>query len=95
MRIEVYSRGGEVGFTIHAETETDLAVLGMVTSQSYQEGRELALLGSTYSCDVSATTAMTLGWRKVSEDRARLPLERLERLEKAVAHLCQDRSSGI
>jgi len=66
MRIEPYSRGGQIGFVVHAENETDRALLGLVTSGEYLEGKEFRLHGSTYSCDVSATTSFNFGWVDVA-----------------------------
>lgn len=62
MRIEVYSRYGEIGFVVHAEDATDRAVLGLVTSVEYTKGKTLRMGGSTYSCDVSATTSFNFSW---------------------------------
>ena len=62
MRIEPYSRSGVIGFTVHAENETDRALLGLVTSYEYTKNREFQFHGATHSCDISATTAFNFGW---------------------------------
>lgn len=62
MRIEVYSRHGEIGFVVHAENATDRAILNLVTSEHYTRDRRLVMGGCTWSCDVSGTTDFNFGW---------------------------------
>ncbi len=62
MRVEPYSRCGAIGFVVHAENDTDRALLGLVTSYEYTKNREFRFHGSTYECDVSATTSFNFGW---------------------------------
>lgn len=64
MKIEVYSRHGDVGFVVHAENEMDRVVLALVTSTEYTKERTFRLGGSTYECDLSATTSFSFGWVK-------------------------------
>lgn len=64
MKIEVYSRGGEVGFVVKAENETDRAILSLITSTEYRRGRTLREGGHTYECDYSATTSFNFSWVK-------------------------------
>ena len=68
MKIEVYSRHGQIGFVVRAENETDRAILSLVTSQEYTKDKEFRLGGSTYSCDVSSVTDFNFGWVKINED---------------------------
>jgi hypothetical protein len=62
MRIEVYSRYGDIGFVVHAESVEDRAILSLVTSNEYTKNKSFFVLGSTYSCDVSAVTSFNFGW---------------------------------
>jgi len=68
MRIEVYSRHGEIGFVVHADNETDRAILSFVTSNEYTKDRTFMVGGSTYSCDVSSVTDFNFGWVKNKVD---------------------------
>ena len=62
MRLEPYSRYGEIRFVVHAENDADRAILSLFTSVEYRCGRDLAFGGHTYSCDYSAVTDFNFGW---------------------------------
>jgi len=62
MKIRVYSRYGEVGFVVTAENDTDHAILGLITSSEYTEGKTFRHGGSTYSDGV--VTDFNFGWTK-------------------------------
>lgn len=62
MRVEVKSSYGRLGFVVHAENETDRAILTLFTSDDYRAGRYLGMHGHTYECDYSATTSFNFGW---------------------------------
>lgn len=64
MKIEPYSRAGNIGFVVRAETDTERALLSFLMSAEYQKGKTLRLGGSTYECDLSATTSFSFGWVK-------------------------------
>ena len=67
MKIEAYSRHGEIGFVVRAEDASERALLTYLTSAEYTNNRIFRIGGSTYECDYSAVTSFNFGWDKKEE----------------------------
>lgn len=77
MKITVSTSQGRPlpGFVVHAENETDRAILGMFTNPKFTDMLRLQIGGSTYSCDVSGTTDFNFGWVDWPCPRCRKPVK--------------------
>jgi len=60
MKIKPYSKHGTMHITIIAENSAERAILTLLTSSEYKDGKKLMESGSTYDCEYSAVTEITL-----------------------------------
>lgn len=63
VRLNRWFPGDPPSLIIEAETADDRAILGAITDQ---HGRKIMISGSTWSCDRSGCTNMSIGWEAKS-----------------------------